>query len=287
MKPINKSQILNGLKEIKTLKNMLGDLLPQQAYETSQLSNLETLYMNNRYNPLTINRMVLAYMYQEHGLMQTAIEQPIQDALRGGAIISSPELSAEDIQEFYTVQEEAGDMTVLQEALIWEDLFGGSAIIINVDVDPALPWNIKQSKPNKLEFYAADRWELNAGRRGHTDDFIYNFYGEQIHRTRLLEFPGKKAPAYLRPQFQGWGMSKCERMVRELNSYFKHNNLIFELLDEAKIDVYKIQHFNTAVATSGGTAKIKSRIQIGNQLKNYNNAVVLDKNDDYDQKQLS
>lgn len=282
-----KSTILNALGEITTLKNMLSDLVPAQSYDTSQMSNIETLIQNNRYTPLTINRVLLAYMYCEHGIIQTAIEQPVLDALRGGIIISSPELDADDLDEFHDKQEDAGDLAALQEAMIWEDLFGGAAIIVNVDVDPTQPWNIKGSKPNKLEFYAADRWELNAGKRGGDSNGIYDFYGAKIHRTRLLELSGKKAPAFMRPQFQGWGMSKVEKMVRELNAYMKNNNLIFELLSEAKIDVYQIKNFNSSLATATGTAKIQKRIQVGNQIKSFNNAVILDSQDKYEQKQLS
>ena len=286
-----KLELLNALGEIQTLKNMLGDLLPAQAMSTVQLSNMETLMENNRYSPITLNRVMLAYLYSEHGLIQTAIEVPIIDALRGGLTITSPELDADDIQEFKIAQEEAGDMATLQEAMVWEDLFGGAALIINMDVNPARPWDIKASKPNKLEFYAADRWELNAGIRGGFGDdpkeATYDFYGTKIHRTRLLELPGKKPPAFLRPQFQGWGYSKIEKMVRELNAFMKHNNLIFELLDEAKIDVYSIKNFNTSLMTATGTSKIQKRIQLGNQLKNFNNAVILDTLDKYEQKQLS
>ena len=287
MKPIKKTEILNAIGEIQTLKNMLGDLIPAQSYDTAQLSNIETLIENNRYYSLTQNRVVLAYMYCEHALLQTAIHQPIQDALRGGVTITSPELDADDLALFSEKQEDAGDMATLEEALTWEDLFGGSALIINVDVNPAQPWNIKSSKPKKLEFYAADRWELNGGMRGGDEKEIYNFYGTRIHRTRLLELSGMKPPAFIRPQYQGWGMSKAEKMVRELNAFMKHNDVIFQLLDEAKIDVYSIKNFNSSCATDSGTAKVKKRITIANQIKNYERAIIMDTNDKYDQKTLT
>ena len=287
MKSPSKHQLMSGLKEITTLKNMLGDLIPQQAYTTQQLSNIDTLLENNRYYSLTQNRVLLAYMYCEHSIIQTAIHQPIQDALRGGVTITSPELDADDLALFLEKQEDAGDMCMLEEAVTWEDLFGGSALIINVDVDPAQPWNIKSSKPKKLEFYAADRWELNAGKRGGDQNEIYDFYGTRIHRTRLLELSGMRPPAFLRPQYQGWGMSKAEKMVRELNAFMKHSDVIFELLDEAKIDVYSIDKFNSSLATDSGTAAVKRRVEFANRIKNFNRAILMDTKDKYDQKQLT
>jgi phage-related protein (TIGR01555 family) len=58
-------------------------------------------------------------------------------------------------------------------------------------------------------------------------------------------------------------------------------------MDEAKVDVYGINGFNSAMLTSGGTDQITKRIQLGNQAKNFLNAIVMDKEDTYDQKQMN
>jgi phage-related protein (TIGR01555 family) len=82
-------------------------------------------------------------------------------------------------------------------------------------------------------------------------------------------------------------MSEIERMVRDLNSYLKNKNLIFELLDESKVDVWKVKNFNKSMMNDAGTAIVSSRIQKANQIKNYNNALVMDIEDQYEQKQLT
>ena len=82
-------------------------------------------------------------------------------------------------------------------------------------------------------------------------------------------------------------MSELERVVRSINSYLKNQDLIFELLDEAKVDVFQMNGFNTAMLTPQGTRVAEKRIQTANTLKSYLNALILDTNDKYDQKQLS
>jgi len=279
----NKAVLLNALKELQVLKNAIGDLVPAQAYQTVQLSNFETLLMNNRYTPLTQQRVLLAYLYQEHGIIQTAVDQPVQDALRGGLDITSGEMDNDDISELQKYLENNNILEIVGEAEIWKRLFGGAGIIINMEVDPAQPF--KHEKTKKLEFYACDRWELAAGQGPKAE--LFNFYGTEIHQSRVIKFIGRKAPSFIRPQLQGWGMSEVERMVRDLNAYIKNKNLIFELLDESKIDVYKIKGFNTSLITGPGTAKIQKRMEVGNQLKNYQNAIVMDVNDEYEQKTLT
>jgi phage-related protein (TIGR01555 family) len=97
---------------------------------------------------------------------------------------------------------------------------------------------------------------------------------------------GTEAPAYIRIRLQGWGMSALECCVRSLQAYIKFENLVFELLDESKVDVYKILGFNTALLSGAGTEMARQRILEGNRMKNFQNAIVMDKEDEYEQKKL-
>jgi len=284
----SKEDILNAIGELTELRNSVFDSMPTNATGAlgvnmgMQISQVDSLYLNNRFQPLTIQRILLAYMYMEHGLVQTAIDQPVLDAFRGGIDIDSEELDQKDIKDFQDFIEEKDVLNVMQEAIIWKRLFGGSAIIVNMDVNPSMPF--KHQFTDNLEFYAADRWELSAWDR---DAEHFLFYGTEIHKSRVLQFVGKKAPSVIRPQLQGWGMSEIERMVRDLNSYFKNKNVIFELLDEAKVDIYKIARFANRLMMPGGVANLTAQIQASNAIKNYQNALIMDKDDEYDRKDIT
>jgi phage-related protein (TIGR01555 family) len=283
-----KEDIQNAVGELTELRNSVVDLMPigpggaLGIHMGNQISQVDSLYLNNRFQPLTIQRVLLAYMYMEHGIIQTAIDQPVQDAFRGGIEIESEELDQKDIKDLQDFIEEKDVLNVLQEAIIWKRLFGGSAIIINMDVDPSMPF--RHQFTDNLEFYAADRWELSAWDRD-ADYFI--FYGTEVHKSRIIQFMGKKAPSFLRPQLQGWGMSEVERMVRDLNAYFKNKNVIFELLDEAKVDIYKIARYANRLLTRDGIARLNQQIQTTNAIKNFQNALIMDKEDEYDHKEMS
>jgi phage-related protein (TIGR01555 family) len=82
-------------------------------------------------------------------------------------------------------------------------------------------------------------------------------------------------------------MSVIEAVIRECNSYFKEQNVIFELLDEAKVDIWKIKGFNASVLSQIARGQTSSRIQLAQMMKNFLNAVTLDKEDDYEQKQIT
>jgi phage-related protein (TIGR01555 family) len=281
----NSASIPKDKRIPREVKNSLSDLVPSNIWDIQQLSNLDTLYTNNRYNPITIQRIVLNYLYQEHGLIQSLIDQPVSDALRGGLEIISGELDGDDIKSVQDYLEQRNVYAIFKEVISWARLFGGSGLIINMHDDPTKELKLSDIQQDAdIEFYAADRWELSSGNR--ISEF-YNFYNIKIHNTRVLTINGKQAPSIIRPQLNGWGMSEVEHVVRELNAYLKHNNVVFELLDEAKIDIWKLVDFNSTLMTSGGTELIRKRIEIVNQQKNYQNAVLLDKEDDFEQKTMT
>lgn len=82
-------------------------------------------------------------------------------------------------------------------------------------------------------------------------------------------------------------MSELEKIVRNFNQYLKHQNVTFELLDEAKVDVFSISGFNSAISTKQGAAKTAERIQQAAQIKNYQNALVIDSEDKHESKTMT
>ncbi len=285
------------------LINSLGGLCDGLGFDTrfgQQLSQTTTLMLNNRGYFLSNDWNTLSYMYTTHGVVQTLIDQPIEDAFRGGVEIKSSQLDQNDIQDLQNWMKENGDWEEIKDAAKWTRLYGGGGLVINVGLGQPQgrfnPENINKNTP--LSFYAADLWELNfMTTNTYGDDKPYlpnntietpfNFYGQLLNKTRVLRFDGKRAPSFCRPQLRYWGMSECERLVRSLNQYIKNQDVVFELLDEAKVDVWKIQNFNTSMMSNGGTNGVTERIQLGNRLKNFQNAIVMDTDDEYEQKTMT
>jgi hypothetical protein len=233
-------------------------------------------------------------MYTGNGIFQTAIQLPIQDAIGKGIEIESGEMDNTDIDSVLDYWEDNRVWDTILNAWTWVRLFGGGAIMINTDQDPEKPLSLKNLKNKAIEFYDIDRWQMdvNAAYFDDWDSYIFasngmiNLYGEPIHSSRFLRGQGKRAPHYVRRQLRGWGMSEGERMIRDLNLYMKTQDVNFEILDEAKVDIYKIQGLAAKLMTAGGTSAITTRVQAANEIKNYVNALVLDSNEDYQQKQM-
>lgn len=304
----------NLITRTNDLSGLVDAVAPLGPYNARTISMPYTLGESNAYTPLTLNRILLSYSFMTQGLVQTLVKQPVDDAFRGGIQISSDELSEDELSALTSALKKPrrakrskafrrqlnpaaainlghSDIRVVMDVLNWARLYGGAGLIVNTDQDFRTELDvdkIKQDSP--LEFIAADRWELILSQTNIYDDANptpFNYYGLPLHRSRVVRVLGVEAPSYIRLRLQGWGMSEIERCIRAINSFVKFENLIFELIDEAKIDVYKILGFNDALLTDDGTANVKRRVDLANRLKNFQNALAMDKEDDYMQKQIT
>lgn len=286
-------------KKSKRIDNSLTELVAGVRIASmmtggSTLSSYGTIAYSNNYSLITLNRIILTYLYCNNGIFQTAIQLPVQDAIRNGIEIESGEMDAENIEVVTSWLQDVGIWETILNTFTWSRLFGGGGVVINSNQDPEQPLNMRGLQNSPIAFYDVDRWELTANNRFRGGDIesvdnveYFTWNGQKIHSSRVIPITGKRAPSYVRKSLQNWGMSEGERMIRDLNLYLKNGDVLYEILDEAKVDVYKIKGLANKLATAGGTTKIQNRVMAANQIKNYVNALVMDIEEEFEQKNMS
>lgn len=267
------------------------------GFGSTQVSQVDTFFKNNRWYLISNIRQVLSEIYVEHGIVQTLVDVPVDDAFRGGVDIKSDQLSEEEVQDLIQYVEREGIIRQFVQAQKWMRLFGGGAILIINNDKPDTPLKPEDlEEESEIHFKAVDLWELYFGLRTEgimEADFVpkepefFNYYGRRIHKSRVIPMVGKIAPSLIRPKLRGWGVSVLETVIRSYNQYLKSVNLSFEVLDEFKVDVFKIDGLNNALMSPGGSDKVLRRIQMANMQKNYQDSIAMDSKDDYASKQLS
>ena len=289
----------NGLGGAIGAPNTIGSGFPfnQGSPWTEQVSNSTTLFKNLRWYLVSNFRQLLSELYVEIGLVQTIVDIPVDDGLRGGIKITSKQLDEDQIKELQISLDRDDDLNVAGQAAKWNRLFGGAGILIMTDQDPETPLDLDAiEKDSPLEFRAVDMWELFWDKQNtegydpeiQTQNFeYYNYYAMKLHKSRVMRLKGMSAPSFIRPRLRGWGFSVVEILVRSINQYLKATDLGFEVLDEFKLDVYKIKNLVNTLLSPNGQNKVRERIQLANWQKNYQNAIVMDSEDDFDHKQLS
>lgn len=263
------------------------------------VNQLNTVFNNNRGNYVTNQRFELNELYTQQGIVQNLIDVPVEDALKGGIEIKTQQAEPEQIEAVQYKMEEQDDFSNINEAGRWRRLFGGSGLLIISGQNKDAPFNpgaVREGYP--LDFHTADMWELPFASYktdpqkmmgfGLLDSATgFDYYGETIERSHVLTMKGLRAPSLIRPRFLGWGVSVIEGTISAINQYLKSVNLLFEILDEYKIDYYKIKNFNSDLQVPGAQMALMERLTLMNQAKNYQNAAVMDSEDDFIQKMLS
>lgn len=263
-----------------------------------QASQADTLFKNNRNYFISNFRYLLSESYVEHGIIQTLVDLPVDDAFRTDIEFKTDELSKEEKYQIKEFMEEHDFIERFKNSLKWARLFGGGALIIMTgEKDMSVPLNIKELKDKPIEFVDVDLWELYYGENKDVEDYrmanferllykpeIYNYYDIKIHNSRVFRAEGRRAPSFVRPRLRGWGFSVLETIIRGFNQYLKGVNATFEMLDEVKVDVYSINNFAMSLMSPQGEKAVRKRIMLANQLKSFLNALVLDKNDSYESK---
>ena len=292
----NSTEIKNSLSAVIA---QLGGYGLGTAFGSTQVSQVDTFFKNNRWYLVSNIRQVLSEMYVEHGIVATLVDLPVDDGFRGGVEVISDDLGQDESEDLNYRLERDGILRDFTQAMKWARLFGGGALLIINDEKPEVPFDInKVKKGDEIKFKPVDMWELYYGQskmvKGVFDPgFLikhpdyYDYYGKKIHASRVLRLEGKEAPSLVRPKLRGWGVSVLETVVRSYNQYLKSVNLSFEVLDEFKVDYYKIDGLNSSLMTADGSDRVLKRTELVNMQKNYQHAVTMDSKDDFGTKQIN
>ena len=310
MKKPNLSRTIRRVTKTKGMRqfNSIGGLDLLQPFRgggisgqnTNPVSHIDELFENCRGFLVSNLPLQLSYMYTQIDIMATVIDIPVDDALRGGVKFQSKQLSEDQIKELSDMMDREEDLNEAGNGGKKTGLFGGGGILILIDnQDPITPLDMEAIGENtKIEFKAVDLWEVNfdqqdkAGSDGDsindptTSEFL-NYYGKRFHHSRFLKMKGKEAPSFLRSRLRGWGLSEIEILIMAVNRYLKGINVSYEVMDEFKIDYYLLKGLASSNRDPNGKLAVQERIALMNMMKSYKRAVVMDSEDQFQQKTLS
>lgn len=246
---------------------------------------------------MSVADRILLEKYEERKKAEEEYQTLEVEDKKADEILAGEELSPLEIRKIEQYMLDNNVYETIKYAIKWGRLYGGGGIVINTAQNPETELNIEKiNQDTPLEFYHADMWELSGIKEGNPIGDVkvdwslnvpFNYYGHGLNKSRVLLYKGKEAPSMIRWRLRGWGTSEIERFVRSINQFIKNNNVIYELLDEAKMDVYQVTGFNDTLQDMDGTNAITERFRLATLLKNYTNAIAIDTEDSYQQKQVS
>lgn len=234
-------------------------------------------------------------LYLNDWLGAAVIDAIPDDMVREGRDIKG--LEGRRLKEFYAAEREFDSWRHITMALKWSRLYGGGGVIMGIDGAGEMhePLDLERVKPGSLKWLTTlDRYHLlpelsgqfnPLGKNWDRPEFYRAFFGpDQIHRSRILFFHGVQLPYRLAIRNWFWGASVLERVADAIRDAGIAQHGIASLILEAKVDVFKIPGLFHKLMTDEGTAEIKARIQLAQEGKGYLNALLMDTEEEWEQK---
>lgn len=268
------------------------------TYNYNQSLSSANGYNNISLQMLSLQQILLTYLYKTYGILAKVVDIPVDDAYKGGGFdLEADTIDEDDLSDLKKTMTLFQDIKQLKTARKWARLSGGAALIAISGDDLAKPLNYQSLQGKPLEFMAVDRWQLSYSEPNiNMPNGLWQLTNysrievdkmQNIHPSRICIVNGKEAPYLIMQQVNGWGISIYEQIFQDMSQFFKARNVLFELLDEAKTDILKLATLQTALSSSQGERALQRMVDMIARNKNYKSQITLSKDDEYDQKQIS
>lgn len=252
---------------------------------------------NIKFDLLSMQYQLITFLYKTYGILGKVVDVPVDDAYRyGGFDIETDTINEKELAELEHELKINNDIEQLKQARKWARLFGGAALIC-LD-GKKLKEPLKQVQDMPVEFIPVDRWQLTydkanileKGGKWHLTSSYGNladYSGQEIHESRIKILRGKRAPFMIEQMVNFWGISVYEQIFQDMNQLFKSRDVLFELLDEAKTDILKLEKLESAISNNAAMRALQKMVDFISRNKNYKSQITLSTKDEYEQKQMS
>lgn len=299
----NRLQKMTNIQADLTAQNSLDEALRLTDVDiwAANQPSLSTVAAakNIKFDLLTLQYQLVTFLYKTYGILAKVVDVPVDDAYRyGGFEIQAETIDDKELKQLDNALKTNRDIENLKQGRKWARLFGGGALLCFDGGDLTKPLNMKSLEGKPVEFVPVDRWQLTYdkaninvpnGKWFLTTSYgnLQDYNGQEIHPSRLKILRGKVAPFQIAQMVSFWGISVYEQIFQDMNQLFKSRDVLFELLDEAKTDILKLESLQTALTNNGAMNALQKMVDFIARNKNYKSQITLSTKDDYDQKTMS
>ncbi|MGV4796141.1 anti-CBASS protein Acb1 family protein [Rhizobium sp. F40D2] len=241
----------------------------------------------------------LAAIYKSNWLGRKIVDIPAMDAVRKGRDWQAEQ---DQIELIEAEEKRLGYWQKLLEVKTKARLWGGAALFIGTgEQDLMQPLNVEGMKKSGIKYLTVlGRRDVTAGPI--EQNVLSEFYGKpayyevtgntsmvRIHPSRMAVFIGANHGDNLL-NFgvnQGWGDSIIESVYSAMKNADATAANIASLVFEANVDVFRIPDFMASLSDPAYSQRLIDRFMLAATAKGINRALLLDKEEEYERKQVT
>jgi uncharacterized protein len=265
------------------------------------VSGLGTRADKNTANQFAVENMSdeqLCSAYRGDWIAAKAIDIPAQDATRRWRAWQA---KPEQITAIEKTEKRLNVRGHVKDAVIKARLLRGSLILIGVE--NAGDWSTELRpeavKKDSLKYLlVVDKTEITPAAIDR--DLLSPYYGQpthytlnspklgtvDVHPSRVVRMIGRKLPMRSL-EVDAWGDSVMQSIVTAVKNASMASEGVASLIQEAAIDVLKIPGFMDQIGTADYKNKLMERVQLAQVSKSILRALMIDKEEEYEKKQIT
>lgn len=279
---------------------------PRPILRTMQLDGFTNLMSNlgqanaktgaNQYARRIVTKQQADDAYSSSTWFGKIIDIRADDAVREGR---SWKGDKEQIEAIEAAENDLNYWSKVNQAIKWADLYGGAVIIPDLPGNSASPLNPERITKGGVKFLSVlsrhsiqaegiDRNPLSPNFGGAERYKVQTSAGTSLvfHPSRVILFNGRNV-GDTADRTDIWGQSLWEHLADSILASDSGGAVIAALLQEAKVDVVRINEFMESIGNDQVEAAHMKRWQMVAMLKSVSNLMLLDGSDEWDQKTVN
>lgn len=262
---------------------------------TSLATNLGKRQATTRYemqNFLTDDVTQLESLWKESWVAQKICRKKAQDMTRKWREITSNDLNGAQLEQIDRLERKLKLKETLEQALIWASLYGGVGILVITEKSTMTPLTADQT----IDRFVLLRKDMVIGFGSLNNNIFDDNYGKfdqykvngslDVHHSRLIIINGTPRPPKRFADSEIWGLSDLEAVYSTLKRFDLLSTNTGDLINESKVDVFKMEGLTDRIA-AGMEEQVAKTVQLVQLIKSSTNTLLLDKENEYEQKELS
>ena len=280
------------------MSNWFSDVSRGLVNAMSGLGSDRDKATHGSWNFQPLDRQQVEAAYRSNWMCRKAVDIPAFDMMREGWAwqCEKDQITAIEVEE-----RRLGVRKNVFNAIKQARLYGGSAILISDGSDKhSEPLNPNTVGKGGVAFLKVmDRYHLTSGQLDYDpmsptymEPTYYDLVGAAggsvtIHPSRVIRFIGADLPTDWEVLVDRWGDSILDAIEIAIKDATAGQQGIAALVQEAKVDVFKIDGFMRGMESQAYKDAVIERFSLVQSMKSTVNAVVLDKEDEYTQKTIN
>ena len=241
-------------------------------------------------------------LFTFNGIANKVISAPANEAVRAGFKLKEGDVELDSNDRIQSLFEDLDGQAAFATALSWDRLYGGCAVLMLIDDGGTLADPVNEGRIRSIEklevfdptdvsftegFFYDDPHDPNYGEPSYYTITGYNGGSFYVHESRLLLFKGGTISNRRRRMNNGWGGRVFDQIQQDLVRYDSSLSLSLMLLSRLSQGILKLNGMTSLLQNDFGEKQVHKRLQLIDMARHLMNTIAIDKDDEYDQKNLT